>query len=197
MQFKAFEDGIEVNGQTVFSIVDGMGNFKPVAIKHLLGVGITKGTNNDIGIDLNSWYSQDKWLEAFENIANNIGDSILFQIGQAIPRNAQFPPWVQDIDGAIKSIDIAYHMNHRKNGKPLFDPETMEMTEGIGHYGYESIENKNMIISECNNPYPCDFDRGIIDTMAKKFELKANVVHDDSKPCRKKGADSCTYLITW
>ena len=72
-----------------------------------------------------------------------------------------------------------------------------KMSEGIGHYGFEKIDGKNMIISECNNPYPCAFDKGIITAMAQKFEVKANIIHDDSKPCRKNGADSCTYIITW
>ncbi|HOV14530.1 MAG TPA: hypothetical protein PK771_09625, partial [Spirochaetota bacterium] len=98
---------------------------------------------------------------------------------------------------AIQSIDIAYHLNHRKNGKVLFDTQNGKMFEGIGHYGYEKVDDKNMIICECKNPYPCAFDKGIITAMAQKFESKAKVIHDDSKPCRKNGTDSCTYIVTW
>jgi hypothetical protein len=197
MQFKAFEPGIEVNGQTVYSIVDGLGRFKSLAHDILLSVGIGSGSNVDYKIEKESWYSHDMWLKAFEKIASEIGDYTLNQIGLKIPENAIFPPWVIDIDSAIKSIDIAYHMNHRKNGTVMFDPNTGKMLEGIGHYGYEKIAGKNMIISECKNPYPHAFDLGIITTMAKKFELKATIIHDDSKPCRKNNADSCTYIISW
>ena len=53
----------------------------------------------------------------------------------------------------------------------------------------------------CKNPYPCDFDKGIIKAVAKKFKPKdsVNIIveHDESAPCRKKGADSCTYLVSW
>jgi hypothetical protein len=49
----------------------------------------------------------------------------------------------------------------------------------------------------CDNPYPCAFDRGIITAMAQGFELQAKVVHDDAKPCRKQGAESCTYIASW
>ena len=70
------------------------------------------------------------------------------------------------------------------------------MIEGIGHYGYNKLPDTNMIISVCNNPYPCSFDRGIITEMARKFQPYATVSHDDSKPCRNKGADSCTYVIS-
>ena len=198
MQFKSFEEGIEVNGQTVYSIVAGFKNFKSMATKYLLENGIgEKDEDGYIVVNPEEWYLQDAWLKAFESIACEIGDMALFQIGLAIPKNAKFPPWVKDIDSAIKSIDIAYHMNHRKNGKELFDPATGTMREGIGHYGYERIENKNMIISECNNPYPCQFDHGIITAMAREFEIRADVIHDNAKPCRKNRADACTYIISW
>lgn len=47
-------------------------------------------------------------------------------------------------------------MNHR-NGE-------------IGYYKLISINLKaNTAIMNCKNPYPCNFDRGIITTMARKF----------------------------
>ncbi len=197
MQFRAFEKGIEVNGTTVFAVVDGIGAFKSLAKKYLLEAGIGTEKNGEYVIDLNGWYSHENWLKAFQNIARDIGDSVLKEIGMKIPENAQFPPWVQDIDSAIKSIDVAYHMNHRKDGKVLFDITTGKMFEGIGHYGYERVKDEHKIISACRNPYPCAFDEGIIKSMAKKFEAKAVVHHDNTKPCRKNGAESCTYIITW
>ena len=35
MQFKALEEGIEVNGQTVYAFVDGMGTFKSLGEKYM------------------------------------------------------------------------------------------------------------------------------------------------------------------
>lgn len=197
MQFKPFEPGVEVNGQTVFSVVDGMGNFKSMATKLLLSAGIGKNEGSEYKIDLGGWYSQEKWLKVFEDISKEIGENTLKSIGVRIPANAQFPPWVKDIDSAIRAIDVAYHMNHRKNGAVLFDPGTGKMTEGIGHYGYERAPGRNTIVSECRNPYPCAFDLGIITAMATRFQGQAIVTHDPSKPCRKTGADSCTYVISW
>lgn len=53
----------------------------------------------------------------------------------------------------------------------------------------------------CDNPYPCDFDHGIISAMARRFQPKDSLVvhveHMDSEPCRKQGADSCSYLVEW
>ncbi|MDP3273581.1 MAG: hypothetical protein Q8Q09_00195 [Deltaproteobacteria bacterium] len=198
MQFKPFAPGIEVNGQTAYAILDGFKDFEQLASKFLLLEGIgTRGPAGLAIIEPEGWYKQAAWLRAFENIAKQIGDRVLFQIGVAIPRNAKFPPFVVDVVSAIRSIDIAYHMNHRKDGVTLFDPKTGQMSEGIGHYGCEVIPDKNMIVSVCNNPYPCAFDRGILTAMAQRFDPTSAVAHDDAAPCRKNGGESCTYMVTW
>jgi hypothetical protein len=191
MQFKPFEPNIEVNGNTAYAIVAGFGIVKILAKPHLRRAGLPEI------LDKNDWYSQEKWLAAFESVSKIGGDGTLFRIGLQIPRNATFPAWMKTIEDAVKSIDIAYHMNHRKNNKIMFNSDTGKMTEGIGHYGYTKIEGQNLIISVCNNPYPYSFDKGIITAMAQKFQPDAKVTHDDSKPCRKKGDDSCTYTISW
>ena len=52
----------------------------------------------------------------------------------------------------------------------------------------------------CDNPYPCAFDRGIIEAAAKRFAAQSflvNAVHDDSCDCRNRGGESCTYHVNW
>ncbi|MGH7143810.1 MAG: hypothetical protein ACREJ2_06680 [Planctomycetota bacterium] len=191
MEYKAFEAGIEVNGQTVYAIVDGFGIVKSLAKTHLRLAGLPED------IDRTAWYSQEQWLAAFKGIAKLYGNDTLFGIGLKIPVNAIFPPWVRDIHTAIQSIDIAYHMNHRKAGQVMFDPDSKQMLEGIGHYGYQPMAGENRILAECRNPYPCSFDRGILACMATKFAPQAKVTHDSIKPCRNKGGEACTYIVTW
>ncbi|TAL38998.1 MAG: hypothetical protein EPN93_02670 [Spirochaetes bacterium] len=192
-QFKAFTANAEVNGETVLSIVDGMGNFKDRAMKFLDEQGIKSP-------EPGKWYSQQAWLNAFEAIAKATGDYTLFNIGKKIPENAKFPPQIDDIEKALSAIDVAYHMNHRINNEVLFNPNTGAMKEGIGHYAFEKTGERKMKLV-CNNPYHCDFDRGIIDAMSQRFKPAGvplvMVRHDDTQPCRKKGADSCTYLVSW
>jgi hypothetical protein len=146
---------------------------------------------------VNAWYSLDGWLAAFEEIANGIGPRACYQIGRNIPKYAIFPPTVTDIHSSIASVDVAYHLNHRKNGRVMFDAATGKTMPGIGSYGCKAVPGERKIIAKCENPYPCDFDRGIITETALRFEGNARVAHDDSAPCRKTGADSCTYVITW
>lgn len=198
MQFVPFEDGIEVKGHAVKAVVDGFNNFAVLGSAYLLDEGIgTPSPNGLAKLNLEGWYSQRSWLLCFQQIAKQLGDRLLTQIGMAIPRNAAFPAGVRDIHGAIKSVDVAYHLNHRKHGRPMFDPETGRMEEGIGHYGYEPVPRQRKIISLCETPYPCAFDHGLLTAMAHLYESSARVVHDETKPCRKWRGDRCTYVISW
>ena len=190
-KFQAFLRDVEVNGETVFAVVDGMGIFKKRAIAILAENGIVDPAPGQ-------WYPQQAWLDSFRAISETIGAKTLHAIGRRIPENANFPDDINDIESALQSIDVAYHMNHRLGGKMLYDPRTKKMREGIGHYRYQKLGD-NKIKMLCNNPYPCDFDHGIIEAMALRFKpsdcLFVEVQHDDSAPCRKKGEDSCTYYV--
>ena len=192
-QFKAFNDKVEVNGQTVLSVVNGMGAFHNASLRILKENGIDNPVKDQ-------WYPQQAWLNAFRKIHDSIGDSTLYTIGKSIPENAEFPPEIDDIYKALAAIDVAYHMNHRIGGSVMFDPATGTMLEGIGHYQYEKVSDRKVRII-CNNPYPSEFDRGIITAMAEKFRptdaRSLKVQLDENEPTRKKGADSCTFMVTW
>ena len=199
MQFRAFESGIEVNGQTVWAIVDGFSSKQtPSRILVEEGIGVL-GPDGVVQLDPAGWYSQEAWLRAFEKISQVLGPQALFSIGQRIPQNAIFPKWVEGIDSGIRSIDVAYHLNHRKGGVVMFDERASEpMLHGIGHYGYERPHpQKKLIVCECRNPYPCDFDRGIVMAVARRFEPAATLVHLDEHTCRNRGSDACTYHVNW
>jgi len=191
-QFKAINDRVEVNGQTVLSVANGLGSMKALGLRVL----------KDNGIDdpkPDGWYPQQFWLNAFKQISEKIGANTLLQIGKSIPDNAKFPPEIQDVHAGLAAIDVAFHMNHRLNGQVLFDPSTGRLTEGIGHYRYRKLDERKAEVT-CDNSYPCDFDKGIIEAMAKKFKPAGSIVrieHDESMGCRKHGSGSCVYTVIW
>jgi hypothetical protein len=191
--FVAITANAEVNGETVFSVVDGMGMFKTTALAILAKNGIQ---DPKPGL----WYSQQAWLKAFQEISASIGPYTLYSIGLKIPENAHFPPQIDSIENALRAIDVAYHMNHRIAGQILFDPQTGTTLEGIGHYIFEKAGEREVKMT-CHNPYPCDFDKGIIDGMANRFKPAGSpfalVRHADTGPCRKKGAEMCEYKVSW
>ncbi|MCY1074454.1 hypothetical protein [Archangium lansingense] len=198
MQFVPFEDGIEVKGQTVKAVVDGFNTFVVLGSAYLLDEGIgTPARNGLVNLELEGWYPQKSWLLCLQQIGKQLGDGLLMQSGMAVPRNVALPEGIHDIHSAIKAVDVSYHLNHRKNGRPMFDLETGRMQEGIGHYGYEPVPGQRKIICLCETPHPCAFDHGVLTAMAQRYEVHARVVHDEKQPCRKRRGDRCTYVITW
>lgn len=174
-QYKAFEAKVEVNGETVLSVVDGMGAYRSVGERILRDHGIADPTSGQ-------WYSQQAWLDAFKTIAERVGDSTLYEIGKKIPENAKFPPEVDSADKALAAIDVAYHMNHR-NGK-------------IGNYTFKQTGPRSGTVT-CDNPYPTEFDRGIIEAMAGKFSDVVDVELDEAASNRSDGGEVDVYRVTW
>ena len=191
-QFQAINSEAEVNGQTVLSIANGLGSMEATGRRILAEHGLPDPQPDQ-------WYSQQAWLDAFRHISDKVGRNTLYKIGTSIPDNAEFPPEIDDIFKALSAIDVAYHMNHRLKGKVLFDPNTGEMGEGIGHYFYQQLGPQELEV-RCDNPYPCDFDRGIVEQMAKRFKPEGAIIrltHDEAKGCRKNGDAECAYIVTW
>lgn len=175
-QFIAFEKGVEVNGQTIIAMIEGMEHSREKAIEILDNYGIKNPQKDE-------WYSQQSWLNAFKKIALNVGAYALYCIGVKIPENAEFPPGIDSLEKALESINVAYQMNHR-GGE-------------IGYYKFQKAKNGSMHFI-CNTPYHCEFDRGIIEGVARKYAEGGKhlvVKHDDHLHCRELGDDSCTYHI--
>lgn len=176
--FEAYEKNVEVTGDAVISVVNGMGEFEDQAYKILSRNGIK---NPQPG----KWYLQQNWLDAFKDIYIEVGKQTLKKIGNSIPKSAVFPEDINGIEKALASIDIAYHMNHR-GGE-------------IGHYGYEKTGDREAIM-KCENPYACDFDYGIIEEMARRFKPSDSpgitITHLEGS-CRNEGDEYCTYVVKW
>jgi hypothetical protein len=178
VQFKAFAPEVEVNGEAVLAVVDGMGAFRSRAVA-ILEVNAIRDPKPGL------WYSQQSWLDAFKDISEMLGPDALFAIGKSIPDNAKFPPDLDTVPGALSLLDRAYHMNHR-GGE-------------IGSYAFVQKDDQSGVVV-CHNPYPCDFDRGVIAGTVETFSpahVVARVRHDNTQPCRRNGGESCTYLVDW
>lgn len=189
-------EGVENTGGGIQTILEGFGSFTLLGSQYLADEGI--GTVNDdgiINIDPHGWYPFDRFIRAFNRIGKEVGAQVLFNAGTTVPKYAQLPPTIKDIESALMSLDVAYHMSHRLKGEPMFNVKTGEMKEGIGHYAAKPDGERRFKLV-CDNPYPCDLDRGIVAGMAYRFEPKANVTHVPGS-CRNKGGTSCTYVVTW
>ena len=177
-QFKAWSPEVEVRGDAVLSLVNVMGAFKSISLNVLRDNGI-------VDPQPNGWYSQQAWLDSFMAIAEKVGPNTLYQAGRQIPAQHKFPPGIDSLETVLADLDQAYRMAHR-GGE-------------VGHYHFQ-ILGLNSGQMTCDNPYPCDFDRGIISALAERFEPPGALVdvrHEEDAPCKKQGADSCIYSISW
>lgn len=178
-QFVAFDNKVEVNGQIILATIAGAGE----GIHQLLA---SKGISR---VDPQQWYPQQVWLDVLYDISTGVGGSRgpifdLVSIGMQIPLHARWPDGVDSVETALISINEAYHMNHR-NGE-------------IGYYRAERVADKHIIV-EAGNPYPSDFDYGIVYGLAKRFLPHGTyfkVVRAD-RPSRLYGDDHCVYHVIW
>jgi hypothetical protein len=195
--------GYQILGSNVSVILDGFGSFTLLASKILLESGL--GTIDSEGVGMaqlvpDKWYPLDAFLRAFDRIQQEFGEFTLRQAGLHVPKKAAPPEGestFRDIHTAFRTLDMGYHFNHAKEGKAMFNPQTGEMSEGIGHFKTKPVPGKsNQVICEADSVYPCSFQEGIVLGLAQRFDSMARVAHD-LKSCRKKGASVCVYNITW
>ncbi|MDY7229356.1 hypothetical protein [Hyalangium rubrum] len=187
----------QVLGANLQNIMGGFGSFTLIASKFLLEEGI--GTADEmmmVQFKPDGWYPLDRFLRVFDRIHAEFGNFTLRQVGVHVPKNAVFPPQVTDLLSAFKTMDMGYYMNHGYKGQPLFNPDTGEMKEGIGHYKPTVGAVANRITVESTTSYPCPFEEGMVTALAQRFKPTAIVTHDKSN-CRSRNGSSCVYSVSW
>jgi hypothetical protein len=107
---------------------------------------------------------------------------MLQKIGRDKPKNTVWPPDIETATDAVMSINEAYQRNHR-NGK-------------VGGYHAEQINPGHMKLT-CNNPYPCQFDQGLIEGVVFKFATETALVNEVGVSVVKKAANSVRTKSTY
>ncbi|MCP3145115.1 hypothetical protein [Pyxidicoccus xibeiensis] len=197
MIYVAFEPGLQILGQALYTIADGFGTFKSIAAQYFLAEGVgTANPDGSLKLDPAAWYPVEAELRVMKRVEQELGSLVVFNGGKKIPENAVFPPSA-DIHTGLAAIDIAYHMNHGKNGRPLFDAATGRKLPGVGSLAYEPSPSGNAGRLIAHSFYPDEFIRGLIVSMAHKFKPQARVQLDATRPSVTKGGETTTWLITW
>ncbi len=141
-------------------------------------------------IDPNAYYKAQPFLLALRDIAQDVGRNWMTRIGERIALRVELPPQWGTLRAALEGLDKAYHSKYR--GGEIGNWTYL-------HEGVSGGLTRGTMISR--NHYCCAFDRGVLEGFAKRFRpdgvTDVLVRHDDSQPCRKNGADSCTYIVSW
>jgi hypothetical protein len=190
--------GIEATGLALFAILSAFQSLPSAALRVLLDHGLaTLDPNGRPCVDTEGWYTVDSYRATFAQILRETGPASLYGVGLRMMENVIWPPGIHNITDGIHSVDLAYHLNHRKHGKPMADLATGAMLEGIGHFRSRKTLGARRIVTVVDTLYPCDFDRGILTGVAIRFDARAEVAHDPRAACRRTGGQDCTYIITW
>jgi hypothetical protein len=188
---------IEVSGVNLSTIAAAFRLFPQAGMKQLIRHGLASvDSDGKATIEVDRWYPLDAVLAALDDVLVAVGPNTMFEIGRIIPRNAPFPPSINDIFSALASANVAYHMNHRKRGRPMFDPGTGQLQSGIGEYRIVSKPAVKPVVIECDNAYPCELRHGLLTALATRFESRAIVDHAAER-CQKRGSPACTYEVKW
>jgi hypothetical protein len=178
MKMKPFDLNSEFLGKALLPAIFGLPNY---AQNNMLKILREQGLTDP---DPEAWYSINIMIAFYKKIAKNFGPNTIFDLGKSIPENAEFPPAVDSIEKGLNLIDVAYNMNHRN-----------------GYLGFYKMVRHNLeekkIVMQCYNPYPCDFDRGLLTAMARKFKSGVRVAVDEDRPSKKKGGNESWYIITY
>jgi hypothetical protein len=131
------------------------------------------------------WYPIEGVLKTFEDIQRQIGPNTVRTIGRKCMSLAEMPVF-HSLEEALRGLGTAYMMNHRGD-------------TNIGGYHYSQVGTRRGRMM-CDNPYPCEFDEGLIDALIERFRPPDAFVirfeHDPST-CRSRGDKHCTYTIAW
>lgn len=180
-QYEPFDMAAEARGETITPLTKALSEisetFEKKAEETLANHGITN-------LEANEWYPMTSTLAVFEEIADTVGENTIREVGKQIPKEAEWPPSIETVEGGITSIGEAYEMNHR-GGE-------------IGYYEAEPLEEQTVKVT-CKNPYSCSFDRGILKGVVSEFGdgAQSALVQEKGDSCRKDGDDKCVYHVTW
>ena len=175
---KDVDSNAEVIGGIALALVNAMGAFKAIALTILEERGIAEPKPH-------RWYPLRGLLSCLEEIETRVGPNTLYQIGRQIPQQGYYPPGLETLEEILPALDGAYQSCHR--GGEI----------GSYHFAFTGMSSGTMT---CDAPYPCDFDRGVLEALIRRFEPEGTFVHiehDETSPCRKLGGESCTYRIEW
>lgn len=196
MQQRQTHPDIEVRSDAMNLFIAAFDVFPSIAQKYLSRSGVVRLDAEGKARAAKPFIPLDLWLRTFDAVLAEIGPGALFKIGQNGVKNPNFPPTVRDIEGALRQIDIAYHLSHRKNGRTMLDKQSGRMLDGIGHYGVHRTGAEKKIELHCDTPYPCPAEHGLVSGVAGLFEPRAVVSHAEGR-CRLKGDKRCVYTVVW
>ncbi len=193
MEFIAPNPNVEVAGSYLMSIVYAAKRGAEMRLAALKRYGIS-----DLKAEL--WYPLQPVLKGLRDISAEIGDLNMMLMGKDVALKQELPP-ISSLKEILSLLNVAHHLNHRLDGKIMFDPATGAFREGIGTIllaEYDEEARHAVIVDSC--PYSIKNVEGYLYAFVEKFrpaDSTSFVVKEDLTKERKTQGDSSTFLISW
>jgi hypothetical protein len=179
-EFECPDVGITVSRGVIDSFVAAFGAYKArgekVVARHVGAAAISEGPDAQFPLV--------NFLRAMSELQEQFGGPFMRKVGSFIFDKAVFPPGIDTITKGMELVNTAYYMNHSKEAQGRIG----------GYYWNATSERSGHMLLD--NPYPCAFDVGIIETIARRFERVAKVEHQPGS-CRHEGGETCTLRVEW
>lgn len=181
-EYKASSPNLEILGGMIVSIWAAF----PESFQKSLREVLEKHGVADVSPQ--DWYLLQPTLDALKEIEGKFGHHILAQVGAQAAVRAPLPPEIKTFDQCMSALNVTIKKMHR-NGSPGGYDVQEEKGEGFVRYRVAA-----------STPFPCSLTRGYLEALAQRFgptdAKDILVTHDENLPCRRNGADTCTYVVT-
>ncbi|MGB6067479.1 MAG: hypothetical protein WBG50_21960 [Desulfomonilaceae bacterium] len=136
-----------------------------------------------------NWYRLQPVLDALKEIEERFGHYLLREVGEQAAVHAPIPPEIDSLHACLFALNPTLNRFHRGGDIGGNDVKEEKTESGLKRYRVTD-----------STPYPCMLTGGYLQGLARRFgsrDYKEVLVrHDDESPCRRQGAEFCTYFVT-
>jgi hypothetical protein len=181
-EYTASSPGLEIIGGMIASIWNAFPDSVQKSIREIL---LRHGVAD---ISPQDWYLVQPALDALREIEERFGYQILSQVGEQAALRAPIPPEIKTFKECMSALNTIIQKMHRYGSPGGYD---VQEETGPGFVRYRVT---------ASTPFPCSLTRGYLEAFARRFgpvgAIDILTRHDEDLPCRRNGAETCTYVIS-
>lgn len=178
-EYEPYEQGIEVTGEAIQAVIDGVGQFSTVSEQTTRSLFVDNGLPPTP--KLNEWYALSTYLDGIDSMVEAFEDTTIERIGKQLTFVVDWPGPRSSVEAAMATLASWFRRTHRGGN--------------AGTIGFERTGPDSGRV-RCETPYPCALERGMISGLSSHAG-SALVTVTEVGHCREEGGDNCVYELSW
>lgn len=199
MEFVNKVRGLYISGRAIRTLVELLGESKQMAIKIMKFHKLTDDQAPEkFSVNPDEWYDLDRFLLGMKDIQEKVGEEKIRQVAYTTIQFAPLPSQIQDIIASLSHMNRAYLLNLSRDGiKTMSDEPGGKQSEAVGKIAASPVPGIRKAICVSTTCFPTFYELGLVEGFAKKFQPAATVTLDKTKPMKKYGGESNTFIVNW